>query len=220
MIFRELSLWWADQRAAGDYRPDLLSAAERRRAVALRSARARDDWQVSRALLQQVRAEAPAAHTLSLSHSGGHALCAQAPVDWAVGVDLERVRPRDTAALAAWVCSEPERDWLLRAAGAAARLERFYMLWTLKEAFVKAAGLDFPADMASIGMAPDASGRLALHPPAGYWQAMCWGLGSDWVMATVWRGAGPAPARIGWRAAARCAWPGRRLVGEWTGQGG
>ncbi|MFY3058916.1 4'-phosphopantetheinyl transferase family protein, partial [Achromobacter xylosoxidans] len=151
-------MWWADQRAAGDYRPDLLSAAERRRAVALRSARARDDWQVSRALLQQVRAEAPAAHTLSLSHSGGHALCAQAPADWAVGVDLERVRPRDTAALAAWVCSEPERDWLLRAAGAAARLERFYMLWTLKEAFVKAAGLDFPADMASIGMAPDASG--------------------------------------------------------------
>lgn len=213
-------MWWADQRAAGDYRPDLLSAADRRRAVALRSARARDDWRVSRALLQQVRADAPAAHTLSLSHSGGHALCGQAPADWAVGVDLERVRPRDIAALAAWVCSEPERDWLLRAGGQAAQLERFYVLWTLKEAFVKAAGLDFPADMASIGVAPDASGRLALRPPAGHWQAICWGLGSDWVMAAAWRGAGPAPARIGWRAAARCTWPARRLVGEWTGQGG
>lgn len=166
MIPGELSLWWADQGAAADYQPDLLSAADARRASALRSAKARDDWQVSRALLQQVRADAHPAHALSLSHSGGHALCAQAPRDWAVGVDLERVRARDTAALAAWVCSEPERAWLAQAADTAARLERFYMLWTLKEAFVKAAGLDFPADMASIGLAPAASGRLALRPPA------------------------------------------------------
>jgi 4'-phosphopantetheinyl transferase len=214
----ELSLWWADQGAAADYQPDLLSAADARRASALRSAKARDDWQVSRALLQQVRADAHPAHALSLSHSGGHALCAQAPRDWAVGVDLERVRARDTAALAAWVCSEPERAWLAQAADTAARLERFYMLWTLKEAFVKAAGLDFPADMASIGLTPAASGRLALRPPAGRWQAMCWGLGGDWVMAAAWRGADPAPVRIGWRAAAGCAWPARRLLGEWTGQ--
>lgn len=215
----ELSLWWADQGAADDYCATRLSPADAARAAALRSARARADWRVSRALLQQLEAAAPAAHARSLSHSGGHAVCAQAPADWAVGVDLERVRPRDTAALADWVCSEPERAWLRRA-DAAARLERFYMLWTLKEAFVKAAGLDFPADMASIGLAPDASGRLALRPPPGHWQARCWGLGGDWVMAAAWRGAGPQPARIGWRAAAHCAWPARRLLGEWAGQSG
>lgn len=217
-MFRELSLWWADQRASADYRPDLLSAADAPRAAALRSAKARDDWRVSRALLQQVRADAPGACALSLSHSGGHALCARAPADWAVGVDLERVRPRDSAALAAWVCSEPERAWL-QEAEAAARLERFYLLWTLKEAFVKAAALDFPADMASIGLAPDASGRLALRPPPGLWQAMSWGLGSDWVMAVAWRASDPAPAEIGWRAASHCAWPARRLLGQWTGRG-
>lgn len=213
-------MWWADKSAADSYRPEWLSPEDARRAQALRSARARDDWRVSRALLQCVRAgEAAGGHALSLSHSGGHALCARAPGDWAVGVDLERLRPRDTAALAAWVCDDAERAWLARA-DAQSRLERFYLLWTLKEAFVKAAGLDFPADMASIGLAPDMAGRLALRPPPGCWQAGAWALGDEWVMAAAWRGAGQARVRIDWRAAAPGSWPTRRLLGQWTGRGG
>lgn len=215
---RELSLWWADQGAACNYRADLLSPEDARRAGTLRSAKARDDWQVSRALLQCVRADAAAAHVVSLSHSGGHALCARAPAGRAVGVDLERIRPRDTAALAAWVCDAAERAWLQDAAGDL-RLERFYMLWTLKEAFVKAAGLDFPADMATVGLAPQATGRLALRPPPGPWQAMCWALGADWVMAAVWRADGNESLQVDWRAAAPSAWPARRLLGQWTARG-
>lgn len=211
-------MWWADKSAARNYRADLLSPADARRAGTLRSAKARDDWQVSRALLQCVRADAATAYVVSLSHSGGYALCARAPVGWAVGVDLERVRSRDTEALAAWVCDESERAWL-RDAAADQRLERFYMLWTLKEAFVKAAGLDFPADMAAVGLAPQATGQLALRSPPGPWQAMCWALGADWVMAAAWRADGDAPVHLDWRAAAPSAWPARRLLGQWTARG-
>lgn len=220
MEFQELSLWWADKGAAERYRSELLSPEDARRAAALRSARARDDWRVSRALLQRVRADQMnGACALSLSHSGGHALCARAPAGWEVGVDLERLRPRDTAALAAWVCDGAERVWLARA-GAQRRLERFYLLWTLKEAFVKAAGLDFPADMVSVGLTPGAAGRLLLRPPPGRWQASAWALGEDWVMAAVWRGPDAARGRIDWRAVAPGAWPTRRLLGQWTGRGG
>ncbi|RBL87650.1 4-diphosphocytidyl-2C-methyl-D-erythritol kinase [Streptomyces cavourensis] len=164
----ELTLWWACQSAADDYRPQALSPEDARRAPAIRSAKALLDWRVSRALLQSVRA-AGGAKALSLSHSGGHALCAQAPADRAVGADLERIRPRDLDALAAWVCSAAEQAWLRDAANLPRRQIRFYLLWTLKEAFIKAAGLDFPADMASVGLAPlpRANGRCARRPGGG-----------------------------------------------------
>lgn len=91
-----LSLWWADEGAVGAYRTQALSPEDAARAAAIRSPKATRDWRVSRALLQCVREAMPAPHTLSLSHSGGRALCARAPADWAVGVDLERMRPRAT----------------------------------------------------------------------------------------------------------------------------
>ncbi len=213
----ELTLWWACQSAADDYRPQALSPEDARRAPAIRSAKALLDWRVSRALLQSVRA-AGGAKALSLSHSGGHALCAQAPADRAVGADLERIRPRDLDALAAWVCSAAEQAWLRDAANLPRRQIRFYLLWTLKEAFIKAAGLDFPADMASVGLAPLPSGEWTLRPPAGRWQAGGWQLGDEWVAAAVWR-ASPAdpPARLHWRAAAGCELPAVQVLGQWEG---
>ncbi|MFY1853118.1 4'-phosphopantetheinyl transferase family protein [Achromobacter xylosoxidans] len=213
-----LSLWWADEGAAGAYRTQALSPEDAARAAAIRSPKATRDWRVSRALLQCVREAMPAPHTLSLSHSGGRALCARAPADWAVGVDLERMRPRATAALADWICDEPERAWLRQADGAV-RLERFYLLWTLKEAFVKAAGLDFPADMAAAGLAPDASGQVELRPPPGHWNAAAWRLGADWMAAAVWRADSGGAAPIEWRAALSCAWPERCELGRWAGRG-
>lgn len=218
MKFQELSLWWADPEAALAYRLEALSPVDAHRVLTVHSAKAQRDWRVSRALLQHARADGAGPYALSLSHSGGHALCARAPLDWAVGVDLERVRPRDTAALAAWVCSEPEQAWL-RQGGETARLERFYLLWTLKEAFVKAAGLDFPADMASMGLAPRGEGAPTLRPPPGRWRAACWRVGADWMMAAVWRAAEGQQARLAWRTAADCVWPRRLLSGHWEGWG-
>ncbi|WP_183005434.1 4'-phosphopantetheinyl transferase superfamily protein [Achromobacter sp. UMC71] len=212
---------WACQSAADYYQPQALSPEDARRASEIRSAKARVDWRVSRALLQHLRAASPAPtpHALSLSHSGGHALCAQAPVDWAIGADLERMRPRDLDALAAWVCSGAEQAWL-RQADAPLRQVRFYLLWTLKEAFIKAAGLDFPADMASVGLTPQPSGALALRPPPGRWQAACWQLGDEWVAAAAWRAAAGEQARITWRAAVGCDLPTRQFLGQWEGSAG
>ena len=216
---QELSLWWACQSAADHYQPQSLSPEDSRRAPAIRSAKAQRDWRVSRALLQDVRAAHSASHSLSLSHSGGHALCAQAPAGRAVGADLVRMRPRDTDALAAWVCSEAEQAWL-RQADAPLRQGRFYLLWTLKEAFIKAAGLDFPADMAVVGLTPQPSGALALRPPPGYWQAACWQLGDEWAAAAAWRAVPQEPVRITWRAAAGCDLPPRQILGQWEGGAG
>ena len=70
----------------------------------------------------------------NVSHSGGLALCALS--DRAVGVDIERVRPR-RARLPAYVLSGEELAWH-RARGGG--WEDFYTLWTRKEARVKCTG--------------------------------------------------------------------------------
>lgn len=215
MIVQELFIWWADKSAAASYRSQDLSAADALRARALRSPKAQADWRVSRALLQSVRAAAASDAATSLSHSGGHALCAVAPQPWALGVDLERVRPRDVASLAQWVCSPDEQQALAGLAGQA-RLERFYLLWTLKEAFIKAAGLDFPADMATVGLAPGNDAGWQLRAPSGDWRACSYRLDEDWIASVAWRAGAGGAVHPQWRAAAACALPAVAILGEWT----
>jgi phosphopantetheinyl transferase len=71
----------------------------------------------------------------SLAHSGRLVVCAVARRG-AVGVDVEQPRAgRRTTAIAESYFSRGEQAWL--AAGPA---ERFYMLWVLKEAYLKALG--------------------------------------------------------------------------------
>nr|WP_242702700.1 4'-phosphopantetheinyl transferase superfamily protein [Achromobacter sp. SD115] len=211
---QELFIWWADQGAAASYRSQELSAEDAVRAPALRSSKAQSDWRVSRALLQSVRQAAPDAAT-SLSHSGGHVVCAAAPRGWALGADLERIRPRAVLRLAEWVCTPAEREALAGLQGAA-QLERFYLLWTLKEAFIKAAGLDFPADMASVGLAPDDKTGWRLRAPPGRWRACSYRLGHDWIASAVWRAQADSALRPQWRAEAACVLPTLAILGEWV----
>lgn len=153
----------------------------------------------------------------SLSHSGGHAVCAMAPHGWKLGIDLEAVKPRDIDALAQWVCSADERDMLTQAQGDT-RLHRFYQLWTLKEAFIKAAGLSFPADMASVGLAPTAAG-VSLRSPAGLWNACSYRAGPNWMVGVVWQepaGSTVSPAEPRWIGAVGCALPKVQLQGRWS----
>ena len=219
-----LALWWGDPNLAMQYRADLLQAVDRERAENARSARAERDWRVSRALLQQIRSVAPESSgaaplspdqsvlspgqpALSLSHSSGHALVGIAPAGWRIGVDLEAIRARDTARVAPWCCTDAEQQALARCAGEARRSKAFYLLWTLKESFIKAANLDFPADMRSVGLMPDAPSGPALdspanagwetdgHPWAGWrlrapqagWHAWAAVVDDAWVATVVWR---------------------------------
>lgn len=213
----EILLWWADGHAAQAYSEDRLSAGDAARARTARGPKAQADWRASRALLQDVRTALAEGATTSLSHSAGHALCASGPAGLPLGADLERIRPRDVPRLARWVCAPQEQAALARLDGAA-RLERFYLLWTLKEAFVKAARLDFPADMAAVGLAGDPDADWAgwrLRAPPGAWRAAAYRLGGDWVASAVWRAAAGTPARPAWRAATNCVLPPVAILGEW-----
>ena len=73
----------------------------------------------------------------NISHTRGLVVCAVA--DRALGVDTERIRPFKEG-LMRRVCSESERGFVLEGRSEAARQERFFRLWTLKESFVKAIG--------------------------------------------------------------------------------
>ncbi|MGO4581945.1 4'-phosphopantetheinyl transferase superfamily protein, partial [Cupriavidus sp. 2TAF22] len=88
------------------------------------------------------QASGPAAAFLSISHAGGLVACAVG--DAPLGLDLERVQPRKGLdALIAAVSSEAERaamPALLAASDEPARLDAFFRLWTLKEAWLKRTG--------------------------------------------------------------------------------
>lgn len=139
------TLWLATPAAAPRFDPETQTFADRQRWLRMSAVeRSRADWRVSRALLAHVK---PAARASSLSHSGGLAALAVAPVGTRVGVDLEVVRERrDVTRLARFAFAPPEVAQL-EALPAAFRVERFYTLWTLKEACIKALGLQLPGGL-------------------------------------------------------------------------
>lgn len=220
MFVLDFLLGWAAPESVAHYDPAALRPEDRARAEQPRGARAEQDWQVSRALL----ASLPRGRRVgSLSHSRGHALCVAQASDASpmrMGVDLERIVQRDVAALGRWVCDAGERRALTGlAADPARQLEYFYMLWTLKEAFVKAADLDFPADMRRVGLDGEPQGALRLRPPAGVWSAMLLRLEPDWMAALVWEGAAAAAPRLSWHAGPAAALPACRVLGPWQSAG-
>lgn len=77
----------------------------------------------------------------NVSHSGGIGLIAIAtdPAIAAVGVDIEQCRPVEPLTLAASAFSADEQA-MLCGCHPALRLDRFYALWTAREALTKAAG--------------------------------------------------------------------------------
>lgn len=134
---------------------------------------------------------------LSLSHRAGRVLAALADRD--VGVDLERVRRRDVAALATLACTPRERRHL---AGLddAAMAQAFHELWTVKEAAFKAGLVSRPSwEFACVEVLP------ATRRPA---HVVSWRWADGWVAACTHTGhAEPVPP-AGWGAA--CA------VSRWT----
>lgn len=190
------TLWWGDPNLAPQYCADLLQSADKARAAKARSPRAEQDWRVSRALLQQARSDesAGAVPVLSISHARGHALVGTAPAGWRIGVDLEAIRPRDAVRLAEWCCTDDERGALARCGDETRRLRAFYQLWTLKESFIKAANLQFPADMRSVGVRPGPASAGDGLPWAGWrlrapqpgWRAWSAAIDDAWIASLVW----------------------------------
>lgn len=217
MFLSQLRLTWAEPEASHQYRLADLSTEDALRARRMRSLKAHCDWQVSRALLHACRGPDTAGCVESLSHSGGHALLAQGPLGWQIGVDLERIRPRRVLDLAEWACSPDEIEWLCGQPDDGARLQCFYMLWTLKEAFVKACSLSFPAELRRYGLSVGQDQLLTLRAPVGAWQARSYLLEPGWIASAVW-----LPARNGlnteepeWRAGPASVFPVVMALGAW-----
>ncbi len=178
-----LRLYLATPDCAARYRAELLDAADRLHLSHHPARAAQTGWQVGRFLKQQAAADGFAGNpnfSGSLSHSGGHAVLAVPSVDFPVGVDLERLRPRRFDAWSDWVLQASEVQWLQSHAD----LADYYALWTLKEALLKAVGLGL-ADMPQVGLRQE--GRdWRLCAGGCFWQGAVFLLGGEWLCGAVW----------------------------------
>lgn len=98
----------------------------------------------------------------SLSHSGGYALLAVSDAD--VGADLERLRPAPMRT-AGRVFAPEELDWLAAGEDGDAR---FFTLWTLKEALLKAAGCGLTQPLREVNVLPLLRGQAAATPEGAF----------------------------------------------------
>jgi 4'-phosphopantetheinyl transferase len=141
----------------------------------------------------------------NLSHTRGLVACAVA-LDHDVGVDVEHLDRRvQIDQLAPSVFSDAERAALARLSDDARRV-RFFELWTLKEAYIKAVGKGLALRLQSITLELDAGPRpqIAFAPPLdddprAWWFDVRQPL-DGYMLAAALRL--PAPSRISVRA-----WP-------------
>jgi len=208
-----LLIGWATPEAAICYEYALLRPADKQRAQCARGIKAELDWRVSRALI----ASLPTEHrVLSLSHSRGHALCVSADREIVLGVDIEHMASRDVLRLGRWICSDDEFRALEGLAAVPDRqAEYFYLLWTVKEAFIKALDLDFPAGMHLAGFAGAPDKGLRLRHPKGSWWACAWKLLPDKMAAIVWQGAAHEKHDLVWHVGPGANLPPRSCMGVW-----
>jgi 4'-phosphopantetheinyl transferase len=145
--------------------PEWLSANEAIRLSSMRFAKRRADWQLGRwtakrALVAYLKLPAQphilanieiraapsgapeiffgcrrAAVRISLSHRAGRGMCAIAPVDTALGCDLELIEPRSDAFVADYFSAEEQA--LVERSTAAARPGLLALLWSAKESVLK-----------------------------------------------------------------------------------
>ena len=95
----------------------------------------------------------PAPIQFNVSHGGAHGLIALAPAG-RLGVDVEERVPRgDLDGLIGSVLGPGERGELA-SAGGRQKLHRFYHLWTMKEALLKALGTGISQDMTGFEVPP------------------------------------------------------------------
>ena len=153
-------------------------------------------------------AGAPAPVSFSVSHSGVHGLIAVAP-GGRIGVDVEeRVARTDLDSLIARVFAPVERSELVAASGIA-RLRRFYGLWTIKEALVKALGTGLQLDLAGFEVPPAmrrgmTAGEFRFpHLPAVTWRVE--NLGTEHFAAALAHEREPGPGEPHAVSAARRA---------------
>jgi 4'-phosphopantetheinyl transferase len=107
----------------------------------------------------------------NLSHSENF-VCLAVSSDSPVGIDIEFLRDEDFQALARTAFHPEEREFFLRKPDA----ERFFMIWTLKESYMKMRGLGFSLDPRCFSVLSPNSGAFFfqnLHMISGYSLSLC-----------------------------------------------
>lgn len=89
--------------------------------------------------------EGPVPIHFNISHSGQRIVCAISPL--AVGIDIEKITPVDTLAISKQFFLQEEFDHLA-SLSKCDRYDYFFMLWTMKESYIKlvGTGLNTPLD--------------------------------------------------------------------------
>lgn len=97
-----------------------------------------EDWQVTsvnQGVPQLLNGDGQATGTISISHSAGYIAVIINPNKTAVGVDVEHIKARNTPReVLSLICLPHEMAWY----DEKPCLERFYRIWTAKEAIIKA----------------------------------------------------------------------------------
>jgi len=214
-------VWLATPAAALLFDPSRLSAADRAEWDGLHTARRREDWASSRALLGGVpRSDG---HASSLSHSRGFAALARAPRQVAVGVDVEWLSKRDFLSMARTAYSPAEVDELASLGDPASLRGRFYEAWTLKEAFAKALRLPLADALGQCCFTGADEAGTARVPTTRPWSATVFAPRPQLRLAVVMVGderaaVPPVVQTLEWPPGNAVAWPVvRRLAGGGIG---
>lgn len=198
------ALWLALPAARNYFDSSVLSPQDQRRFAELRGARRRNDFEVSRALLEFA---AVGATPHSLSHSAEHAALLVAPAGYRTGVDLELNRPRDVLRLARFAFHERE-VLALEAAVEDARPRLFYTLWTLKEAFAKALRIDLVDALRQCTFWQEDGEWRGQVPTSAAWGAAVFQPRAELFLAAAFIGAQGLPPLQQWE------WPPKQR-GDW-----
>ena len=137
--------------------------------------------------------------SFSLSHCHGMVACAVTK-EAAVGVDVECIdRDVDAANIAARFFAPAEAAHLMQL-DADTRRDRFFDLWTLKEAMVKALGSSMAMSLASLAFAVGSGGGVSLEAPTDIdtksWQFGLFAPGPKHRLAVAARRSASGPAQL------------------------
>lgn len=91
----------------------------------------------------------------SISHSGDWVLMALAP--HLIGVDVEGLRAIDYSIMSRFFASA-EAEWVASAESPCVKNERFFMVWSMKESYIKAIGKGIYQSLDTFAILPDETG--------------------------------------------------------------
>jgi hypothetical protein len=169
-------VWFGTAAAASRLLASPLSATQTAELATRKSARRRQDWLVSRAVLQAAT-QAANVGQVGLAHSRGTAAVVTASEATLLAVDIEVMVERDFAAMARLAYSPAEAEFVSSVADPLERRSAFYELWTLKEASGKALGLDLLDALRGCTFIAGVGSTLAWRaqvPCAASWRAWVW----------------------------------------------